>query len=411
MSGTRADAVTSRQVYRQGDARTAPTALSAFSGAGGMDLGMEAAGFRLAGTIELDELARASLSANRDGQWPVVGHDIADFSESVRPADLGLDKGELSLLAGGPPCQPFSKAAQWASSSRAGLDDERANCLHNFLDLVEIFMPEVVLLENVPGFVSGKTTAVHLLGSAFQEINGRRSSDYRLETRIVDAADYGVPQHRRRAIVVARRDGTSFEWPQRTHVDRPVRAWDAIGSLHVCPSEIPETRGAWADLLPSIPEGQNYLWHTDRGGGRPLFGYRRRFWSFLLKLSKHQPSWTLPAQPGPSTGPFHWENRPLAVREMLRIQSFPSTWKVEGNYRQQVRQVGNATPPLLAEVLGRAIVQQMRGEGEDSPLRFRIPRKRSVPDAAPVLPVAASFTEFEGEHPAHPGAGLGPRPR
>ena len=80
-------------------------------------------------------------------------------------------------------------------------------------------------------------------------------------------------------------------------------------------SELPAARGGWADLLPSIPEGQNYLWHTDRGGGRPLFGYRRRFWSFLLKLSKHRPSWTLSAQPGPSTGPFHWTNRPLAVRE------------------------------------------------------------------------------------------------
>ena len=147
-------------------------------------------------------------------------------------------------------------------------------------------------------------------------------------TAVVNAADYGVPQHRRRAIVVARRDGGTFAWPPKTHVERPVRAWDAIGSLHLRPSELPETRGAWADLLPSIPEGHNYLWHTDRGGGRPLFGYRRRFWSFLLKLSKHQPSWTLSAQPGPSTGPFHWESRPLAVREILRLQSFPAN--VEG---------------------------------------------------------------------------------
>ena len=388
-----------------------PTALSAFSGVGGMDLGIEAAGFCLLGTIELDELARASIHANRDGQWPVVGHDIADVARSVSPSDLGLHRGQLSLLAAGPPCQPFSKAAQWSSTSRTGIDDHRSDCLYDLCRLIDVFLPEAILLENVPGFISGKTSAIRLLTSKLQEINNRHSSAYRLEASVVDAADYGVPQHRRRAIVVARRDGSAFAWPSRTHAERPVRTWDAIGSLQLRQNEIPEPRGVWADLLPSIPEGHNYIWHTDRGGGRPLFGYRRRFWSFLLKLSKHEPSWTLPAQPGPSTGPFHWESRPLAVREMLRLQSFPATWKVKGNYRQQVHQVGNATPPLLSEVFARAMLQQLRGKSENSPLRYCIPRTRCIPDAELVLAVPAKFRELEGEHPAHPGAGLGPRPR
>lgn len=403
--------MTSSPENGRGSAEAVPTALSAFSGVGGMDLGVEAAGFRIVGTIELDELARSSVSANRNGQWPIVGRDIADFAVSVRPADLGLDQGELSLLAAGPPCQPFSNAAQWSSTSRIGIDDRRTDCLHDLLRLIDVFLPEAILLENVPGFISGKTSAVYLIDRWLQQINERHSSAYRLEVSVVDAADYGVPQHRRRAIVVARRDGGTFAWPPKTHAERPVRAWDAIGSLQVRPSELPESRGGWADLLPSIPEGHNYLWHTDRGGGRPLFGYRRRFWSFLLKLSKHQPSWTLPAQPGPSTGPFHWASRPLAVCEMLRLQSFPATWNVEGNYRQQVHQVGNATPPLLAEVLARAVLQQLHGTTESVPYRHRIPRKRHVPDAEPVRPVPARFREFEGEHPAHPGTGLGPKPR
>lgn len=388
-----------------------PTALSAFSGVGGMDLGIEAAGFCLVGTIELDELARSSVRANRNGQWPVVGHDIADFVRSVSPADLGLDRGELSLLAAGPPCQPFSTAAQWSSTSRTGIDDHRSDCLYDLFRLIDVFLPEAILLENVPGFISGRTSTIELFASKLQQINERHASAYRIETAIVDAADYGVPQHRRRAIVVARRDGRAFAWPPKTHVERPVRAWDAIGALRLRPSEIPQARGAWAGLLPSIPEGQNYLWHTDRGGGRPLFGYRRRFWSFLLKLSKNEPSWTLPAQPGPSTGPFHWESRPLAVREMLRLQSFPATWTVEGNYRQRVHQVGNATPPLLAEVLARAILQQLCGTRDDSPLRYRIPRRRSVPEAERIQHVPARFRRLEGKHPAHPGTGLGPRPR
>lgn len=376
-----------------------------------MDLGIEAVGFRLTGTIEIDELARSSVHANRNGQWPVVGHDIADFASSVRPDDLGLERRELSLLAAAPPCQPFSKAAQWSRTSRVGIDDRRADCLHDLIHLIDVFLPEAILLENVPGFISGKNSAIDVLERHLDEINDRNSTGYRLETSVLDAADFGVPQHRRRAIVVALRDGGPFTWPNPTHADKRVRAWDAIGTLKLEADEIPQNRGTWAGLLPSIPEGQNYLWHTDRGGGRPLFGYRRRFWSFLLKLSKQQPSWTLPAQPGPSTGPFHWESRPLAVREMLRLQSFPATWSVRGSYRQQVHQVGNATPPLLAEVLARALLEHVGGTAPNSPPRYRIPRKRKLPAPEPVLAIPREFRELEGDHPAHPGAGLGPRPR
>ena len=91
-------------------------------------------------------------------------------------------------------------------------------------------------------------------------------------------------------------------------------AWDAIGefSLRSKADEL-KVRGQWADLLPSIPEGENYLWYTARKGGLPLFGWRTRFWSFLLKLAKDRPSWTIQAQPGPAIGPFHWENRMLSV--------------------------------------------------------------------------------------------------
>ena len=162
--------------------------------------------------------------------------------------------------------------------------------------------------------------------------------------RLLDAADYGIPQHRLRAVIVITRDGERFTWPRATNRYQPLCAWDAIGTL-VSDEPLPEPVGSWADLLPSIPEGQNYLWHTSRGGGRPLFGYRTRFWSFLLKLAKDQPSWTLPVQPGPSTGPFHWDNRPLTITEMLRLQSFDADWLVDGLYRERVRQVGNATPP------------------------------------------------------------------
>src|SRR5439155_22957045 len=172
-----------------------------------------------------------------------------------------------------------------------------------------------------------------------------------------------------RCIRVASRDGTAFRFPELTHgddsdgqqslLDTYRTAWDAIGSLTPSPSEDLEVRGRWAGLLPSIPEGHNYLWHTDRMGGLPLFGWRRRFWSFLLKLAKNRPSWTIQAQPGPAVGPFHWENRRLSVRELCRIQTFPDDVNVVGGRGSAQRQVGNAVPSLLAEVVGRAVREQL----------------------------------------------------
>lgn len=391
-------------------AEAPPIVLSAFSGVGGLDLGLEAAGFTHIGCIELDETARRSLKANRGDQWPLLDPgDILDVAKTLRPADVGLRRRELTLLAGAPPCQPFSKAAQWSRTSRIGLDDERSDCLDGFLDLAETFLPKAILLENVTGFAQGAIAALPEIERSLGQINARWGTHYRPEPRVIDAVSFGVPQRRRRAIIVALRNGGQLAWPTPTHDKAPTRAWDAIGRLPV--ANPPVAVGRWADLLPSVPEGANYLWHTSRGGGRPLFGYRTRYWSFLLKLAKDLPSWTLPAQPGPSTGPFHWANRPLAVEEVLRLQSLPSDWVVEGSYRDQVRQVGNATPALLAEVLGRAILCTLRLPATSDPLQFAIPRLTRVPEPAPPKKVSAKYRLLEADYPAHPGAGLGPKAR
>lgn len=388
------------------------TVLSAFSGLGGLDLGLEAAGFEHVGCLEKDEPARRSLKLNREGCWPLLEPgDITLAAKSLRPADVGLEVRQLSVLAGGPPCQPFSKAAQWSRSARRGLEDVRSHCLRDFLSLVDAFLPRVVLIENVSGFVRGSVSALDEITATLQQINERHHTSYAADHRIVDAGSYGVPQHRLRAIIVINRDGTKPDWPRPTHDDDPVRAWDAIGALPR-PDQAPQPVGKWADLLPSIPEGENYLWHTRLGGGRPLFGYRTRFWSFLLKLAKDQPSWTLPAQPGPSTGPFHWDNRPLTIPEMLRLQSFPADWKVDGDHREQVRQVGNATPPRLAEVMGRSIAVQFFGASFKSKrLQHHIGRIEPVPPPISPTKVPAAFRHLEGQHKDHPGAGKGPKPR
>jgi DNA (cytosine-5)-methyltransferase 1 len=387
----------------------APVAISAFTGAGGLDLGLERAGFRIIGCIERDEKARATVLANRPDTVFLQPFDIVDLARTLRPEALGVRRGEVDLLAGAPPCQPFSKAAQWEANSMRGLDDPRSNCLAGFMALVEAFLTAAILIENVPGVAKGKNTSLPLLRRSFAAINSRYGTRYAVVATELNAVNYGVPQRRQRAIILARRDGRPFKWPQETHSENPVRAHDALHGLVV--AEVPRATGKWTDLLPSIPEGRNYQWHTPGDGGRPLFGRRTKFWSFLLKLAKAEPAWTLPAQPGPATGPFHWDNRPLTIVEMLRLQSFPADWRVEGGRRAQVLQVGNATPPLLAESIGRSLGEQLFGLTYAHPPTLEIPRIEDPPKPEVLRPVPDKYTRHEGEHAPHPGSGRGPRPR
>ena len=384
--------------------------LSTFSGIGGLDLGLERAGFRIIGAIENDAAARRSLALNRPRLAYLEPHDIDDLARELLPRHLGIGDGELALLAAGPPCQPFSKAAQWSGTGARGMADRRANCLHGLLSLVERLLPRAVLIENVTGFVGGRSSALPFVESRLSEINHRRGAKYKLSYRVLNAVEFGIPQRRRRAFVIALRDGREPAWPRVTHGDRPVRAWDALQNVR--PGTLPVSTGRFAGLLPSIPEGQNYQYFTERGDGPALFGYRRRYWSFLLKLAKAEPAWTVPANPGPATGPFHWDNRPLAPEEILRLQSFPRTWKLGGSQREQVRQAGNATPPLLAEILGRSIAMQLFARDySEHPPTLAIPHSAHVPPPTPPKPVASEYMMLSGQHEPHPGVGRGPSPR
>lgn len=386
-----------------------PTTVSAFTGAGGLDLGLACAGFRIVGCIENDAIARKTLISNCPTRRLLKPFDITKLAKTIRLSDLRCGGRGLDLLAGGPPCQPFSKAAQWTKTGMQGLKDPRSEPLRAFLSVAERLLPRVILIENVPGFVQGRNSAVSLVRKQLQRINELHKTRYNLEYRLLDAVNYGVPQRRQRAILIARRDGRGFSWPLPTHDAARVRAYDALRRLRA--TTRPSAAGKWADLLPSIPEGQNYLWHTSKGGGKELFGYRTRYWSFLLKLAKNQPAWTLSAFPGPATGPFHWENRPLTIKEMLRLQSFPASWRIAGDPRAQVRQVGNATPPLVAETIARAIGQQVFGIKYSRPRRLTISRARTLPPPEVVCVIPKRYERLEGQHPAHPGTGLGPNPR
>jgi len=300
-------------------------------------------------------------------------------------------------VAGSPPCTPFSKSSYWRGDTLR-LNDPRATTLWAYLRVVEDVLPRAILLENVDGIAyAGKSEGLRLLLDRIADINRRTGASYAPAYKVLSAADYGVPQRRRRLFLVAAREGTPFRFPEPLGVRRT--AWDAIGDLELDPSEDLRPRGRYGCVLPSIPEGQNYLWHTERGGGLPLWGWRKRYWSFLLKLAKDQPSWTIQAQPGPAVGPFHWHSRLLSIREMCRLQTFPDEMRIVGSRRSAQRQIGNAVPSLLGEVLGRAIREQLLGEPVDGPLRL-LPANRGAPP--PPEPV--------GEVPQHIVEALSPSP-
>lgn len=394
--------------------------ISLFTGAGGLDLGLEAAGFEPTICVELDEDARTTLQLNRPHWRLLEPGDVHAHRPEGIVEQAGLRSREAVLLSGGPPCQPFSKAACWVNGKLAGLADYRSKTLEAYIGVAEAALPQVLLLENVRGLSRpGNNSALELLESGIDRINHRQGTRYRWTIVHANAADYGVPQTRERTYLLADRDGRIFQLPDKTHSSDPsdgslepyVTAWDAIGDLDTDTwDEALGLRGKWAELLPSVPEGWNYLWHTSRGGGKPLFGWRTRFWSFLLKLVKGRPSWTLPACPGPATGPFHWRNRLLSQRELCRLQTFPENYAVQGAHTSVRRQIGNAVPPLMGEVMGREICRQWLSvhDEPDGTLRFLLSRCGGQPLPYPVQPVAQRYLPLMGNHQSHPGVGKGP---
>jgi DNA (cytosine-5)-methyltransferase 1 len=393
-------------------------AISLFTGIGGLDYGFEAAGFETAIAIEWDAACCRLLRANRP--WPVIEEDIHRVGSAELLGKARLAKGEADVLIGGPPCQPFSKSGYWASGDAKRLSDVRADTLSAYLRVLEDTQPRVLLLENVYGLAyRGKDEGLDRILKGIQEINERCGTNYQPRWQVLNAAAFGVPQQRERVFIVASRDGREFTFPRPTHGQpdtlekgqEPYRTcWDALGDLPARPDdEALKASGKWAELLPTIPEGENYLFHTKRGGGLPLFGWRTRYWNFLLKLAKDRPSWTIQAQPGSATGPFHWESRRLSTHELCRLQTFPDL-EIDASRGEAQRMLGNAVPSLLAEVLAREIAVQFLGHAGygDGP-KLLPPRRSDMPPPEPTKQVSRPYLALIDDHADHPGTGLGRR--
>jgi DNA (cytosine-5)-methyltransferase 1 len=388
-----------------------PTVISLFTGAGGLDLGFHAAGLKTAVAVEMNHDSCETLRKNksREHPWEVIEDRVENVSSDKLLAAANLKPGETDVLIGGPPCQPFSKSGYWARGDSGRLKDPRANTLAEFLRILKDTQPRAFLLENVSGLAySGKEEGFTFLLREIDKINAALKTSYKVKAQVLNAADYGVPQTRERIILVGARDGQDFIFPEPRFFDpesapvlakahEPWRtAWDALGN-HV-PDDVLETKvtSKFADLLPTIPEGQNYNFHTDRGDGVALFGWRCRYWSFLLKLKKTRPSWTLTAQPGPAIGPFHWKSRRLARIELARLQTFPEGYAVTGSLSDVQRQLGNAVPSLLAEVMALEIRKQILGHRVSSTSPTLLPPRRAR--APREVPVAPGPPKYSGGH-------------
>lgn len=369
-------------------------AVSLFTGAGGLDLGCEASGFATRAAVEHNDQAVETLRANQPAFFPSLSEeaifsDIVTLDYDALLEASGLLQGEADLVHGGPPCTPFSKSGYWLAYKRAG-EDPKASLLDSYVEAIRAIQPKSFLMENVFALAYRKSRQV-----LDRFISGVREAGYSFDMKVMVAADYGAPQLRQRLICVGLREDLldkpvgqyEFPFPEPTHsgphetrtkYDRglpPHRtAREAFKGLsrRANPPEPNEViAGTFRDALLGVPPGDNYLfWTAHRGHPEPRFEWRSRYWTFLLKLHPDRPSPTIQGQPGPWVGPFHWENRRLRVGELKRLMTFPDKFKVCGRRRDQQLQLGNAVPPLLAQVVTQRLAEELQRLGACEPLRL-----------------------------------------
>lgn len=368
----------------------APIVVSVFSGAGGLDLGLELAGWRILAQVELDARCADTLeghNSNREAPVPVYARPIEDVDPTELRESLGLQPGELTLLAGGPPCQPFT-----TSGLRRALADTRAaSTFPNYLEYVDEFQPAALLIENVDGMLSAAlrhrplaqrgATAPPLdleerKGSFLRWLVGELADKgYAVSWGVAEAADYGVPQLRQRAVLIGvRRDEPCFlpspefgrpGLPDYRTVREALRNVTEIGPVQ----PLSERKRRVYD---AIPPGGNWrslpleIQRQTMGAAFEAEGGKSGWWR---RLDWDSPAPTILGMPDhSSTALIHPdETRCLSVTECAALQTFPATTRFAGAPRSQYQQIGNAVPPGLARAIGAHLLEFLRGARFERP--------------------------------------------
>lgn len=357
-------------------------AISLFSGAGGMDIGVRDAGFNILAEIELDQHCCATLVANakiHGYHTKVIHADIRTICPEGLLNDLSLKKGDLDLLFGGPPCQSFSLAGK-----QRGLEDERGLLLFEIIRFAKELQPKIVFLEQVKGLLSSKSEN-NRRGEVFQKfLEELEAIDYIPKWRVIMAADYGVPQLRERLFVIATRGRNGFYFPERTHA--PIEECNGLFSykpyigigevLNGLSEPDPKIKGktvydradSHVDVTPprdrerieQVPEG-SYLAAQTHLGEELRCGLSPKDTTKYLRLHRKRPSNTL------RCGEIFYhptESRYLTPREYMRIHGYPDSYILKGPIRSrtgsvpnldQHRQIANSVPPPLANAMALQI--------------------------------------------------------
>jgi DNA (cytosine-5)-methyltransferase 1 len=388
-------------------------ALSFFSGAMGLDLGLEKAGIKVILACEFDKACRKTIEANRP-ELALLG-DIWDYSADDILKAAGLEKkDDVELIVGGPPCQSFSTAG-----ARRGFKDDRGNALLKYISLILEIRPRYAVIENVRGLLSaplshrphsertkGKLSIEELPGGALMHVlKILRKDGYSVSFNLYNAANFGSPQTRERVVIICHREGEKVPYLVPTHSQEgqfQLPKWrtfkDAVSGLenidhhHV---NFPEERLHYYRMLQPgqywkhLPEeiqkkamGKSYY----SGGGKT---------GFLRRLAWNKPSPTLVTHPAmPATDLAHpTENRPLSVEEYKRLQEFPDDWIVCGKLSDQYKQIGNAVPVSLGEAIGKAILNHMKGKKENSFSDFSYSRYKNTDDLSWELNIKSLLNE------------------
>lgn len=352
-----------------------PDAIDLFCGAGGLSLGLENAGIHVCVGVEVNKIAAQTYRNNLNGA--VLEEDIREITDAQMKEALGKEEGELFLLAGCPPCQTFSSLQKTADEN-----DERNSLIFEYIRFVNALKPLFIQLENVPGLKTGKGKNVFALAES------ELKKDYELVSDVLNCADYGIPQHRRRLVLhgirkdvyrvlLARNPEFKVKLPAATHTS----------NVTANPELLPWVASAAAFAnLPSVKAGEpaptgfpnhetlglseinidRIRYIRANGGSRTclpenlqLKCHKKGVTGFTDVYGIIDPSLPAPTMTGGcivySKGRYGhpYQDRAITVREAARIQSFPDTYVFSGKRGQAALQVGNAVPPALAEASGR----------------------------------------------------------
>lgn len=334
--------------------------ISLFSGAGGLDVGAARAGVRIIRAVEFDQDAAHTLRLNADDGTQIDCADICDLDFTMhRDA-----RGDM-ILIGGPPCQPFSKNGYWVKNVNRLIERDPRNMLSQFLRAVDEARPSGFIFENVES-LRHPTNRPALEGF----IATAEDMGYRCTMFLANAADFGVPQKRKRLFIFGVPGKLPIPEPRRTHSADPAdqllphvgvaRFLKPFAAAKYFETQEMVNGGTYERELLNVPPGSNYMALSDLPdySGR-TFRKGGRFWNFLYKLHPDEPSITIAAQPGPWVGPFHWNNRRLRAPEAAAIQTFPKDYRFHGTRRSVQKQIGNAVPCLLAEAMVKHLVNHV----------------------------------------------------